>query len=87
MLTLVDKTDIKEPTKCFKVTYISSEVELIDATSMGVTEDLKEFVTFYTENSFEEELVCMINQSLIRKIETIIAPKVTYYLNGEKKYD
>lgn len=75
MLKLVDTTATKEPDKCFKVTYTSNEVELIIANSMGVTEDLREFITFYSGEGYHERLVCMINQSLIRKIETIILPK------------
>jgi hypothetical protein len=88
MLSLVGATDIKEPSKCFKITYSNDEVELVMATSLGITEDLKDFITFYTETkAFDEELVCMINQSLIRKIETVKVPKVSYILNGEKKYE
>lgn len=74
MLALVDSIKPKEPNKCFKITYISGEIELVVATSLGVTEDLKVFITFYNETIQNEELVCMINQNLIRKIETIIEP-------------
>jgi uncharacterized membrane protein len=85
---LVGDTDTKEAKKCFRITYTSGEVEVILATSLGVTEDLGGFVTFYIENRiFEEELVCLVNQSTIRKIETIVAPKVTFIVNGEKRYE
>jgi hypothetical protein len=84
---LVDIRSGKEPEKCFKITYNSGEVELVMATTMGSTEDLKEFITFYIEDDRGLELVCMINQFLIRKIETTLAPKVSLIVNGEKIYE
>ena len=88
MLTLVDTINTKKVDKCFKISYISGEVELIMATSMGTTEDLKDFITFYIEETFgREDLVCMINQSLIKKIETTTTPKVTLIVNGKKQYE
>jgi hypothetical protein len=88
MLKLVDKTTIEKVNKCFKVSFVSGEVEFIEATSMGITEDLKEFITFYIDNNlFDDELVCMINQSLIKKIETVISPKVALIVNGKKIYE
>jgi len=77
MLTLVDSSFKEEPNRCFKVSYISGEIELIAASSMGSTEDLKDFVTFYEENNTNLDLVCMINQSIIKKIESIVVPSVS----------
>ena len=88
MLTLVDQISTKEPNKCFKIYYTTDKAELVVATSMGVTEELKEFITFYIENNFiEDELVCMINKSEIKKIETTILPKVKSIVNGKKEYE
>jgi vacuolar-type H+-ATPase subunit B/Vma2 len=87
MLSVVDSKNTKEPNKCFKITYFSEEVELIMASSMGVTEDLREFITFYDEDEFREDLVCILNKSLIKKIETVIAPKLTKITNGKKEYE
>ena len=75
MLELVKSIPLKEPNKCFKVFYVSGEWEFITATSMGVTEDLKEFITFYNEVCYDtEDLVCMITKSLISKITAVEIP-------------
>ena len=84
MLELVNNQKTKEPNKCFKITYSSKDTELIMASSMGITEELKGLIAFYSD---EDNLVCMINQNYILKIETVIAPKIVSINNGEKKYE
>jgi uncharacterized protein YqhQ len=85
MLKLVDKTTIEKVNKCYKISFVSGEIEFIEVTSMGITENFEMFITFYNEDKYgDEELVCMINHSLIAKIETVISPKVSLIVNGKK---
>ena len=86
-MEIVDIRGNKEPDKCFKITYTTGDTELIHATSIGSTEELKEFITFYDEADRDMVLVCMINQYLIRKIETIATPKILIIKDGEKIFD
>lgn len=75
ILELVNKEKVN---KCFKITYLKDTEEIIMADSMGITEDLQGFIAFYNE----DDLVCIVNQGPILKIETVVAPKKEFGNNG-----
>jgi len=68
LLTIVPKVEIK---KGFNIIYLTGYEEIIHADSFGITEDLKDFITFYNSDKDNEELVCMIKIANIVKIELV----------------
>ena len=68
LLTIVPKVEIK---KGFNITYLTGHEEIIHADSFGITEDLKDFITFYNSDKDNEELVCMIKIDNIIKITLV----------------
>ena len=68
IVSLIPKVEIK---KGFNITYLTGYEEIIHADSFGITEDLKDFITFYNSDKDNEELVCMIKIDNIIKIKLV----------------
>jgi hypothetical protein len=65
---VTNKKDEEKP-GYIKVTYASGEIEMIQADSFGVTQEMPEYITLFSDNP--DKLVGFVNNRYIKKLEII----------------